>query len=78
MLDDLKHITITDLVDLLSSYTAIYTKHLAERKFHEEYFTSKEMVRLLQSEIERRKEIEQPPLKSGPSKKDDTSNQANA
>ena len=78
MLDDLKHITIPDLIDLLSSYTAIYTKHLAAKTFHEEYFTSKEMIRLLQTEIKRRKEIAEQVLASDPSPKDDTSHQASA
>ena len=59
MLDELKHISLADLVDLLSDYTSTYTKLLAEGSRSDEFITAREMIRLIQGEIQVRKAREQ-------------------
>lgn len=45
----------SELFDLLSQETTIYTRLLADRNRNDEYNRSKEMIKLLQAEIEFRK-----------------------
>ena len=56
MVPDLHKKTDAELMDMLSTYTAKYSKMVLERDLtSDEFFECKMMVRYLQSEIEARK-----------------------
>ena len=56
MIPDLHNKTESELVDLLSAYTAKYTQMVLNRDLSsDEFYECKMMVRYLQSEIEARK-----------------------
>jgi hypothetical protein len=79
MLDELKKISLPDLVDLLSEYTEKYTRLLAEKRYTDEYDTAKEMIKLIQAEIETRKKGEQLKFNRDPfATEGDSGNQASA
>ena len=79
MLDELKQISLPDLVDLLSQYTEKYTRLLTEKRHTDEYDTAKEMIKLIQAEIETRKKGEHIRLNRDPfTSEGDSGSQASA
>ena len=78
MLDELKNIELPDLLDLLSEYTSTYTKLLAENTRSDEFITAREMIRLIQGEIQMRKSRGESVYRRDHNSSPDPNEQANA
>jgi hypothetical protein len=58
-MNDYRHMELSSLVDMLSEYTAHFSKMRTEGCSDSEFTSIKETIRLLQAEIETRKKKEQ-------------------
>jgi len=54
-MEELRTLDTSQLIDMLSKYTTVYTKMLAEGTTEEEYTKRKLAIKALQAEIESRK-----------------------
>lgn len=62
---DLQKLDLTTLMDMLSEQTTTFTRMLTDRKNDGEFQEAKELIKLLQAEIEFRKTIADPVSSSG-------------